>query len=135
MPVFCAVISRTESLKPINPVVLFKNFATLFQSKVVFIFENEMFLINDGFNMGLYWKYQCFSKLLVFHFLFSHGDLVIFETIILPHWEVHVTGYRQSETPESLLGFPHQHMLGPLSACFTASLVRVLLKKMPHNCP
>lgn len=78
-----------------------------------------MFLINDGFNTGLYWEYQRFSKLLVSHFLFSHGDLVIFETIILPHWEVHVTGYRQSETPEPLLGFPHQHLLGPLSACFT----------------
>lgn len=40
----------------------------------------------------------------------------MFETIILPPWEVHVTGYRQSETPEP--GFPHQHVLGHLSACF-----------------
>ena len=56
-----------------------------------------MFLVNKGLNITLYWDTNVISKLLVFHFLFSLGDLVIFITIILSHWKVQVTGYRQSE--------------------------------------
>lgn len=82
--------------KPINPVVLIKILALFIKSRVVLIFENEVFLMNDDLSVGLYGKYQCFSKWLVFHFLSSHGDLVTFTTIIPSHWKVHGTGYRQS---------------------------------------
>lgn len=95
----------------------------------------------------LYWKYQCFPTLLASHFLFSHGDLVIFITIILSCWRVHVIGDEESENilnpclvfspahvhPDSYINVKLCNFLSDKVPSQHASLVGIFLNKISHN--